>query len=119
MPRFVILEHDHPHQHWDLLLESGSVLRAWRLSAFLRDNEAIAARASFDHRLIYLDYEGPVSGGRGQVVRREQGTFKWELDSAERVIVRLHGTRLQGRLQLAKGEGENWTAEFRSAASAS
>jgi hypothetical protein len=33
MPRYVILTHDHPFQHWDLMLEDGGVLRTWRLLA--------------------------------------------------------------------------------------
>ena len=33
MPRFVILEHDHPSLHWDFILEVGEVLWTWRLSA--------------------------------------------------------------------------------------
>ena len=33
MPRFVILEHDHPVVHWDLMLEAGEALRTWRLAA--------------------------------------------------------------------------------------
>ena len=32
MPRFVILEHDHPHLHWDLMLEADGSLHAWRLA---------------------------------------------------------------------------------------
>ena len=33
MPRFVILAHDWPTPHFDLLLEAGAVLKAWRLLA--------------------------------------------------------------------------------------
>jgi hypothetical protein len=69
MPRFVILEHDHPELHWDFMLEAGAVLRTWRLAAPPALGQVVAAAASFDHRLLYLDYEGPVSGGRGTVRR--------------------------------------------------
>ena len=31
MPRFVILEHDYPELHWDLMLETAGALRTWRL----------------------------------------------------------------------------------------
>ena len=65
VPRFVILEHDHPTLHWDFLLEDGEVLRAWRLLAEPGPGAAVAAEPNFDHRRLYLDYEGPVSGGRG------------------------------------------------------
>src|SRR6185437_4307487 len=61
MSRFVLLEHDHPELHWDLMLESGAVLRTWRLTAPPCGGEVITAMASFDHRALYLDYEGPIS----------------------------------------------------------
>ena len=96
MPRFVILEHDHPRQHWDFMLEAGAVLRAWRLDAPPALGCSVTAEASFDHRLAYLDYEGPVSGDRGQVKRWDTGTFTWEADEEQRVVVRLTGTRCRG-----------------------
>ena len=64
MPRFVILEHDHPVLHWDLMLEAGDVLQTWRLANPPTPGCAIDATALPDHRLTYLDYEGPVSGNR-------------------------------------------------------
>jgi DNA polymerase ligase (LigD)-like protein len=108
MPRYVILEHDHPALHWDFMLEAGQVLRTWRLSAPPRVGAPIPAVASFDHRPIYLSYEGPVSGDRGRVVRWDAGTFQWESDAPGRVSVRLHGARLQGRAVLEEIEGEAW-----------
>ncbi len=54
MPRFVILEHDHPRLHWDLLLEDGDHLRGWRLAEPPRTGGTIAAEAMPDHRVFYL-----------------------------------------------------------------
>jgi hypothetical protein len=73
--RFVILEHDHPFRHWDLLLEAGDVALTWRLLRPPLPDEPIAAERLPDHRLMYLDYEGPVSGDRGTVNRVASGTF--------------------------------------------
>jgi hypothetical protein len=98
MPRFVILAHDHPAPHWDLLLEAGPVLRSWRLLAPLGAGAEVPAEPIPDHRLFYLDYEGPVSGGRGSVSRVDAGDFSWEEDTATRVVVSLAGTRFHGRL---------------------
>lgn len=82
MPRrFVILEHDHPFLHWDLLLEEHSSARTWRLLRKPCVGETIAAERIPDHRLMYLDYEGPVSGERGDVKRFLSGVY--ELVSAE------------------------------------
>lgn len=108
MPRYVVLEHDHPTLHWDLMLEAGAVLRTWRLSAPPRSHTPVQAIASFDHRPLYLDYEGPVSGDRGRVTRWDRGTFQWKTDSPGRVIVQLCGTRLQGTVVLEWARGAEW-----------
>ena len=100
MPRFVILEHDHPFPHWDFMLESGAVLRTWRLSAPPAPGQSVAAEPIGDHRKAYLDYEGPLSGGRGGVKQWDAGTFEWEEDGAERVVVRLAGEKVRGTVTL-------------------
>lgn len=97
MPRFVVLTHDWPAPHWDLLLEAGPVLRAWRLLAEPATGGAVPAEPSADHRPLYLDYEGPVSGGRGTVARWDAGTFDWLADGPDRVEVEFRGARLVGR----------------------
>src|SRR5205823_5835731 len=84
MPRFVILEHDWPTRHWDLLLEAGGVLRAWRLLDEPVPGTPVPAEPNADHRLFYLDYEGPVSGGRGNVSRWAAGVFDWIEDNPGR-----------------------------------
>ncbi len=108
MPRFVVLEHDHPVLHWDWMLESGSTLRTWRLDAPPVVARVIAASSLPAHRLAYLDYEGPVSGNRGAVQRWDAGTFTWSEDSPARVVVHVTGERIQGLATLEQVEGEIW-----------
>lgn len=77
MPRrLVILEHDHPFLHWDLLLEEEYSARTWRLLRKPCLGEPIAAEPLPNHRLMYLDYEGVVSGDRGTVKRFLAGTYQ-------------------------------------------
>ena len=109
MPRFVILEHDHPELHWDFMLEVGGVLRTWRLTAPPRPGSAIPATVSFDHRLFYLDYEGPVSGNRGHVVAWDRGTFVGEVGDGAEVEVRLQGQRVNGTARLERDASGAWT----------
>src|SRR5262249_17997154 len=111
MPRFSILAHDHPSPHWDLFLESGDVLRSWRLLAPLAAGAAVPAEPTGDHRLLYLVYEGPVSGDRGSVTRVDGGPFIWETDSPEHVVVGVAGTRFTGRLTLFYGP-DGWSCRF-------
>ncbi len=77
MPRFAILTHDHPSLHWDFLLEQGDSCLTWRLLKSPDLPGAIPTEAINDHRLFYLDYEGPVSGNRGEVTQWDAGTFEW------------------------------------------
>src|SRR5579859_2074330 len=102
MPRYVILEHDYPERHWDFMLESGEVLRTWKLAAPPQPGQVVAAEASFDHRRLYLDYEGPIRGGRGRVVRWDSGSFDWIVNEPDTVGVRLDGNRLQGQARLTR-----------------
>jgi hypothetical protein len=118
MLRFVILEHDHPVLHWDLMLESGAALRTWRLAAPPGPGADFSAALSFDHRRLYLDYEGPVSGGRGRVVRWDGGTFTWGEEGEDRLVVRLSGGRLRGTLRLDRVAGEDWRGSFAAGAGA-
>ena len=113
MPRFAILAHDHPAPHWDLFLEAGPVLRSWRLAAPLISGVAVAAEPTPEHRLAYLDYEGPVSGGRGTVTRVDTGTFSYQLDEQpERVVIQLTGKRFVGSLIIERAAG-GWACVFR------
>jgi hypothetical protein len=102
MPRFAILAHDHPVPHWDLFLESGPALRSWRLLSQLSPGVPVAAEPGHDHRLLYLDYEGPVSGGRGTVRRIDAGPFDWVDDTADQVCVQIRGARFVGRLSIQR-----------------
>jgi hypothetical protein len=100
MPRYVILEHDHPERHWDFMLEAGAKLRTWRLTAPPAAGQSVTASASFDHRLVYLDYEGPLSGQRGQVVQWDRGDYEEVPTGDQQVQVYLRGRKLHGIVTL-------------------
>src|SRR5437762_9915630 len=102
MLRFAILDHDQPVPHWDFLLESVQTLRAWRLLAEPVRARAIVAEPLPDHRPIYLDYEGPVGGGRGRVSRWDSGIFAWECDGPDEVRMAIRGNRVIGTVTLRR-----------------
>lgn len=125
MRRFVILRHELPAgssraSHWDLMLEDGPALRTWALAELPRDGRQVDAEPLPDHRKVYLDYEGPVSGNRGTVRRWDWGTYEALPASGRGVRLRLVGNRLQGEMRLdpASGgtdaEAYRWTCGFRS-----
>ena len=114
MPRFVVLEHDSPRGlHWDLMLEQGGVLLTWALAQPPDAAGPIPAEALPDHRPAYLDYEGPVSGGRGSVTRWDAGTCELEHQSDDELTVVLEGKRLSGRARLRRASGPPAQWEFR------
>lgn len=101
--RFVILEHHAAHGvHWDFMLEWGEVLRTWSLAQPPAPDCRIAATALPDHRTLFLDYEGPISRGRGSVTRWDCGTFMLLSESEGRVVVELSGGKLAGRTTVSR-----------------
>ena len=117
--RYVILLHETPPRyqrgtHWDLMFEQGASLRTWALAEEPRADTLIVAEQLTNHRLEYLDYEGPVSGDRGQVTRWDQGTFDLLSDTAEEFTAVLTGQRMHGRVRLVRGANEvqRWGFSF-------
>jgi hypothetical protein len=102
MPQFVILRHDAPRGlHWDFMLQSGGSLRTWALAEEPQPGRAIAAESLADHRIEYLEIEGPVSGGRGSVTRWDRGTYELLCESSDVLELNLAGSRLSGRARLS------------------
>lgn len=75
------------------------------------------------HRRVYLDYEGPVSGGRGTVRRVAAGAHTWAVFEPGRIVLTLtiggqsHGVRVVAagppgggawvvRIETGEGAGE-------------
>lgn len=109
MPRFVLLTHDHPHWHWDLMLEANEVLRTWRLDSEPSTRDRISATPLPDHRLLYLEYEGPVSNQRGNVQRWDRGDYELVADDGSVFDMILRGQRMQGRVTLTtESDGSVW-----------
>lgn len=110
--RFVILTHDHPFDHWDLMLEAGGVLRTWRLLCEPAPDRIIGAEPLPDHRLHYLDYEGPVSGDRGTVTRWDAGRHETR-QTPQQTIATVESGRLGcGRFVLTPADADGWTFVF-------
>ena len=65
-----------------------------------------------DHRLAYLTYQGPVSGGRGSVKRVDAGHIQPIYWSAGRIVVSLHLRYCVGRVQLDRIAGCRWRARL-------
>lgn len=114
MPRFVVQHHvlSADDEHWDLMFESGPVLWTWSLPVppeCCGPSAAVHARHLAAHRIIYLDYEGDLSGGRGRVEIHDRGTYQWigdvpesGPDVADVLLFELQGDRAAGRYRLSR-----------------
>ena len=110
MPRFVILHHQVPPEsprlsHWDLMLEEGDHLATWELSEAPEVGICLNVVQLPNHRLDYLDYEGPLTRQRGMVLRYEWGNYTTISVDAEQQVILLHGQSLVGRLTIGKIPG--------------
>lgn len=114
--RFVILTHDHPQLHWDLMLEEAQSLRTWRLLSKPDSQHPVSAEALPAHRKHYLTYEGPVSGDRGTVTRWDSGTYRLLEEDETHLKVRLAGRRLQAILVIRRLDDDErgWEVQFES-----
>jgi hypothetical protein len=112
MPRFVLLEHRWNGVHWDVMLELGDALRTWAIDSPIESGKDLTARLLPDHRLAYLDYEGPVSGDRGEVRRVAQGTYEVGQWSENRVELTLESPQLNGIVTLSRAAGTDWFFRF-------
>ena len=90
--RYAVLHHvGHGEPHYDLLIgREDEPLVTFRLPCW-----PVVSRVEItplpDHRPLYLTYEGPVSGGRGEVRRVEAGTTgaspEWLREAGEQRVV--------------------------------
>lgn len=119
MPRYVILLHETPPgfprpTHYDLMLEWGESLRTWAIAEPPFVGCDLPALLLPDHRLAYLDYEGPVSNDRGVVSRWDAGKYQSIQQSPFDWDVELQGVRLRGHLKLiaAGAETNDWRISF-------
>ncbi len=115
MPQFALLIHDSPlGLHYDFLLEDGEVLKTWALLHLPEPGLEILCNALADHRSIYLDYEGPISGGRGKVTRWDRGIYSVELWTDDKIHVELAGAKLAGRVELRRQtkSSKQWSFEW-------
>ncbi|MQY24771.1 ATP-dependent DNA ligase [Nocardia aurantia] len=111
--RFVIQEHHARRLHWDLRLERGGVLVSWAVPKGppTSTGENRLAVHTEDHPLEYLDFHGAIPKGEygaGEMTIWDSGTYETEKWREDEVIVRLRGTRLDGRYALIRTNGNQW-----------
>jgi hypothetical protein len=115
VPRFVVLKHvAATGTHWDFMLETREALATWSLAEEPDSAPLVPAHALPDHRMAYLDYEGPISEGRGFVTQWDHGTFQLEKYDRDEVAALVAGEKLLGQVTLRRSaeSPERWIFSF-------
>jgi hypothetical protein len=69
--------------------------------------DSVSATRLPDHRLAYLDFEGPVSGDRGSVRRVVAGKFEMLEQNEQRIRATLDSSTIRGAIELTR-TADNW-----------
>ena len=128
--QFVLLRHKCPvdfpkPSHWDFMLEHEGVLLCWQLNQLpaawtkllglesTTEGNSVPVIQLANHHLAYLDYEGPVSGNRGSVVRVDRGLFHYVQRTEHSLLLHVLGTLLTGKVSLIR-HSEGWMLSLES-----
>lgn len=114
-PVYVIQEHNATRLHWDLRFEMDQTLKSWALPKEppQKIGERRLAVSVDDHPIRYALFEGEIPKGNygaGKVRTWDKGTFEILENDKKKLVVNIHGSRLQGKYCLIhfEPEGKNW-----------
>lgn len=103
--RYVVLLHtDDRGTHYDLMIDQEGGLATWKCQRPPEQSgeKGQACTRIGDHRRAYLDYEGPISGGRGSVTRHDAGVCRLRLQEESLWKVEFRGDLLRGGYALVR-----------------
>lgn len=114
-PVYVIQEHHATKLHWDLGFELDQTLKSWALpnEPPQKIGEKRLAVSVGDHPVEYALFEGDIpkgNTGAGKVRTWDKGAFEILENTAKKLVMHIHGSRLQGKYCLVhfEPEGKNW-----------
>jgi bifunctional non-homologous end joining protein LigD len=111
--RFTISQHTIGNSpHYDFMLEDIEKLKVWKVNS-IDFSQSRSAVASFDHRKIYLDFEGELTNNRGRIKIWDSGLYKVVSWQENEKIVDLQGKKILGVVKLklkseSAKEGSIW-----------
>lgn len=119
----VLLLHQTPtgrHHDWLIgtpkyLCDSGSRLWTARVappSRCWRAQGLIDLEVASPHRRAYLDYQGPISAGRGHVRRIDRGSVVIRLWRSDRVVWDVFMQHFTGRIVATRLNEQTWRARI-------
>jgi hypothetical protein len=96
------------------MLEIQQGLATWSLAQGPDAAPSIPARGLPDHRLAYLEYEGPISDGRGSVTRWDRGNYQLQQHDRDELVALVAGEKLVGQVTLKRSadSADEWAFSF-------
>jgi bifunctional non-homologous end joining protein LigD len=113
MPRFVVQEHHATNLHWDFRLEREGVAPSWAVPKGVPEKPGVRRLAVQveDHSVAYMSWSGTIpkrSYGAGKVLIWDEGEYDLEKWEDDKIVVQLHGKRLDGCYALIRTDEKNW-----------
>ena len=104
---YVIQRHDASRLHYDLRLERDGVLKSWAVPKPPPTEKGVKRLAVQveDHPVEYADFEGVIPEGEygaGTVEVWDKGTYETRKWREDEIIIRVYGTKLDGRYCLIR-----------------
>ncbi len=118
-PRFVILRHTPGPQgtrgqnasnpvptHFDWMFEAAGALKTWATEPIASFQQGISMKVEklADHRVHYLDFEGDIGGGRGEVQQILSGHYQVIEEASHRFLAELRWVDAGGSAQSQRVE---------------
>ena len=96
--------------HYDFLIKKNDILQCWQFSSIanIEIGELIFCKKIFDHRLKYLNYQGPISNNRGKVQIIQNGFLEIIIQEDNLVRFRIDSELLNGNFEIRKIQSEAW-----------
>jgi bifunctional non-homologous end joining protein LigD len=104
MPKFVVQEHHATNLHWDFRLEHDGVAVSWAVPKGVPEQPGVRRLAVHvdDHSVGYMAWSGR------NVAIWDAGEYDEEKWEEGKIVVHLHGDRLDGRYALIHTGDTNW-----------
>lgn len=114
--KYVIQHHITANSHFDFMIDNGESLDTWQIHESdilpLMSGEPVITKLIQPHRRDYLEYEGPVSRGRGRVEIYDTGKYNVIFREKDLILLNLRGNKLSGKIEIKKTSGSSWKIFF-------
>jgi bifunctional non-homologous end joining protein LigD len=104
MPPFVVQEHHATSLHWDFRLEHDGVAASWAVPKGVPEEPGVRRLAVQveDHSIAHMSHRS------ARVSILDEGNYDLEKWEDGKIVLELHGKRLNGRYALIRTDGKNW-----------